>query len=196
MQNNLAQYGMLTSAGGLQEQQQQNDINAQIAKFQQAETYPQQQLGMMESSLGMTPYNTGTSGSSASTTTATQNNPVGAATSAMQMLGGLFSGGLGSVGSLGTAIGGGVAARGIAKVPGRRLSMKHEVDYVPFTLAPGEAVLNRHAAEHLGRSKISKLNAMQPSSALPPSSPGVGRAIGMLASPVLVACRPWRRRRR
>ena len=36
MQNQLAQYGMLTSAGAGQEQQQQNDINAQIAKFQQA----------------------------------------------------------------------------------------------------------------------------------------------------------------
>jgi hypothetical protein len=184
MQNNLSQYGMLSAAGGQQEQQQQNDINAQIAKFNQAWTYPQQQLGMMESSLGMTPYDTGTSGSSASTSTATQNNPMGIATSAMQMLGGLFSGGLGGIGgSLGTAIGGGVAARGITKVPGARLSRKHEVDYVPFTLAPGEAVLNRHAAEHLGRSKISKLNALQPKSALPPSSPGVGRAIGMLASP-------------
>ena len=40
MQNNLANYGMLTSAGGLQEQQQQNDINAQIAKFQQAWQVP------------------------------------------------------------------------------------------------------------------------------------------------------------
>ena len=40
----------------------------------------------------MTPYNTGTSGSSASTTEQTQSNPVGAATSAMQMLGGLFTG--------------------------------------------------------------------------------------------------------
>ena len=96
---------MLTSAGGLQGAAAlQNDINAQIAKFQQAWQYPQQQLGMMESSLGMTPYNTGTSGSSASTTEQTQSNPVGAATSAMQMLGGLFSapaGGTSAIAGLG-----------------------------------------------------------------------------------------------
>ena len=36
MQNNIANYGMLTSAGGFEQQQAQNDINAQLAKFNQA----------------------------------------------------------------------------------------------------------------------------------------------------------------
>jgi hypothetical protein len=91
MQNNIANYGMLTSAGGFQQQQAQNDINAQMAKFQQAFQYPQQQLGMMESALGMTPYDTGTSGTSASTATQTQSNPGAMALGGLQTLGGLFS---------------------------------------------------------------------------------------------------------
>ena len=91
MQNNIANYGMLTSAGGFEQQQDQNNINAQIAKFQQAFQYPQQQLGIMESALGMTPYNTATSGSSNSTTTQTQSNPSAMALGGLQTLGGLFS---------------------------------------------------------------------------------------------------------
>jgi hypothetical protein len=91
MQNNIANYGMLTSAGGFQQQQAQNDINAQMAKFQQAFQYPQQQLSLMESSLGMTPYDTATSGTSASTSTQTQSNPAAMALGGLQTLGGLFS---------------------------------------------------------------------------------------------------------
>ena len=93
MQNNIANFGMLTAAGGQQQGQAQNDINAQLAKFNQAFQYPQQQLGMMESSLGMTPYDTGSSGTSNSTTTQTQSNPAAMALGGMQTLGGLFSGG-------------------------------------------------------------------------------------------------------
>ena len=93
MQNNIANYGMLTSAGGFEQQQAQNQINAQLAKFNQAFQYPQQQLGMMESSLGMTPYDTGSSGTSASTTTATQSNPASMALGGLQTLGGLFGSG-------------------------------------------------------------------------------------------------------
>ena len=92
MQNNIANYGMLTSAGGFEQQQDQNNINAQMAKFNQAFQYPQQQLGIMESALGMTPYNTATSGSSNSTTTQTQSNPSAMALGGLQTLGGLFSG--------------------------------------------------------------------------------------------------------
>ena len=69
----------------------QNQINAQLAKFNQAFQYPQQQLGMMESSLGMTPYDTGSSGTSSSTTTQTQSNPAAMALGGLQTLGGLFS---------------------------------------------------------------------------------------------------------
>jgi hypothetical protein len=49
--------------------QQQNEINAQMAKFNQAFNYPQQQLGVLESSLGMTPHDTSTSGQSSTATT-------------------------------------------------------------------------------------------------------------------------------
>ena len=97
MQNNLANYGMLTSGGALQEQQQQNVINAQISQLAQAQGYPAQQLGVLESALGMTPYNSGTSGSSASTTEQQTSNPAAIATGAMQMMGSLFgSGGAGT----------------------------------------------------------------------------------------------------
>jgi hypothetical protein len=91
MRNNIANFSMLTSAGGAEQGQAQNDINSQMAKFAQAFGYPTQQLGMMESALGMTPYNTGTSGTSASTSTTTQSNPAAMALGGLQTLGGLFS---------------------------------------------------------------------------------------------------------
>ena len=91
MQNNIANYGMLTSAGGFEQQQAQNQINAQLAKFNQAFQYPQQQLGMMESALGMTPYDTGSSGTSNSTTTQTQSNPASMALGGLSTLSGLMS---------------------------------------------------------------------------------------------------------
>ena len=47
--------------GHRKDMQQQNQINAQMAKFNQAFNYPQQQLGVLESSLGMTPHDTSTS---------------------------------------------------------------------------------------------------------------------------------------
>ena len=67
--NNVANFNMLQSAGAGQSMQQQNDINAQMAKFNQAFNYPQQQLGTLLSALGMTPHDTSTSGSSTSQTT-------------------------------------------------------------------------------------------------------------------------------
>ena len=100
MQNNIANYGMLTSAGGLEQNQAQNDINANMSKFNQAFQYPQQQLGMMESSLGMTPYDSATSGTSASTQTQTQSSPMTAALGGLQTLGGLFSSGAGGTSAM------------------------------------------------------------------------------------------------
>lgn len=47
--------------------------------------------------------------------------------------------------------------RGIAKVPGKGSG---HVDTVHAKLAPGEAVLNKAAAEHLGRGVIKALNAL------------------------------------
>ena len=46
---------------------------------------------------------------------------------------------------------------GTAKVPGKGSGM---VDKVPAMLAPGEAVLNKGAAEHFGRDNIAALNAI------------------------------------
>ncbi len=47
--------------------------------------------------------------------------------------------------------------KGITKVPGKGSG---KVDKVPAKLAPGEAVLNKAAAEHLGRGVITALNAL------------------------------------
>ena len=66
---NVANYGLLSSAGAGESMQQQNDINAQMAKFAQAVNYPQQQLGTLLSSLGMTPKDTSTSSQNTSQTT-------------------------------------------------------------------------------------------------------------------------------
>ena len=68
-QANTANFNMLQSAGASQSMQAQNEINAQMAKFNQAFNYPQQQLGTLESSLGMTPHDTSTSSQNTSQTT-------------------------------------------------------------------------------------------------------------------------------
>jgi hypothetical protein len=70
---NLNNYGMLTSAGAGQSLQAQNQINAQMAKFQQAFQYPQTQLGTLLSALGMTPHDTATSSTGQTTTTESPN---------------------------------------------------------------------------------------------------------------------------
>lgn len=49
------------------------------------------------------------------------------------------------------------AKRGLTKVPGKGSG---KVDTKPMMLAPGEAVLNKAAAEHLGRGVIKALNAL------------------------------------
>ena len=46
--SNIANYNMLQGAGASQSMQQQRQINAQMAKFNQAFNYPQQQLGVLE----------------------------------------------------------------------------------------------------------------------------------------------------
>ena len=89
---NAANYAMLSSAGAGQQQQQQNDINANMAKFNQAWNYPATGLGMMESTLSNTPYNTASAGESTSTTKS-QDSPnfASMALGGLQTLGGLFS---------------------------------------------------------------------------------------------------------
>jgi hypothetical protein len=68
-QANVANYNMLTSAGAQQYAQAQNQINAQINKFNQAWNYPNQQLNTLLSALGMTPHDTATTGTSTTQTT-------------------------------------------------------------------------------------------------------------------------------
>lgn len=69
--NQLRNFTELMTAGTAEQQQAQNQINAQIAKFQQAWGYPYQQLGTLQSALGMTPYGTATQGQQ-NTTSQTQ----------------------------------------------------------------------------------------------------------------------------
>ncbi len=66
---NVANAGLLQSAGAGQSMQAQNQINSQIAKFNQAFNYPQQQLGTLLSALGMTPHDTSTAGQQTQQTT-------------------------------------------------------------------------------------------------------------------------------
>ena len=62
-QENVANAGLLSAAGASQSMQAQNQINSQMAKFQQANQYPQKQLATLLSALGMTPHDTSTTGS-------------------------------------------------------------------------------------------------------------------------------------
>jgi hypothetical protein len=66
---NQQQFNNLTTAGAGESMQAQNEINAQMAKFQQAFSYPQQGLGILESSLGQTPYDTSTTSAGQQTVT-------------------------------------------------------------------------------------------------------------------------------
>jgi hypothetical protein len=90
------------TAGALEQQQAQNQINAQIANYQQAWQYPYQNLGVLQSALGMTPYGESTTGQS--TTQSQQTQSPGLAQVALggaQTLGSLFgSGGMFGAGGL------------------------------------------------------------------------------------------------
>jgi hypothetical protein len=202
LQNNIGNFGMTVAAGGLEQQQQQNEINAQMAQFQQAFTYPQQQLGMLESSLGMTPYETATSGSAASDTTATQSNPAGTAISAMQMLGGLASAPAGGTSAL-TGIGsffGGLSDRRLKTdikkidthptgVPIYAYRYKGDPKTYPKVAGPmAEDVMKiaPHAVRPMGVGgrlavHMPALDALAPG-ATPPSSPGIAGPLSALRS--------------
>jgi hypothetical protein len=79
----------------MQQQQAQNVINANMAKFNQANNYPNTQLSILQSALGMTPYEQASTGSSTSETQQAA-NPLGMALGGLQALSGLFSGGTSS----------------------------------------------------------------------------------------------------
>ena len=74
------------TAGQMQQQQAQNQINAQMAKFQNASNDPNQQLSVLQSALGMTPYEQGQQGSS-TTQTQTAANPAQMALGGLTTLG-------------------------------------------------------------------------------------------------------------
>ena len=89
-QSQVRNFGEQVTAGSLEQQQAQNQINAQMAKFQNAWAYPGQQLGVLQSALGMTPYGQAQQGQS---TTQTQTSPdiAMSALGGMQMLGSMFA---------------------------------------------------------------------------------------------------------
>jgi hypothetical protein len=105
--NQVKNFGEQVTAGSLEQQQAQNQINAQMQKFQQAWAYPGQQLGVLQSALGMTPYGQAQQGQS---TTQTQSSPdiAMSALGGLGMLGSMFgSGGMfGANGAFAGALGG------------------------------------------------------------------------------------------
>ena len=88
-QQNAANYTMLSQAGAGEQSQAQDQINAQMAKFQQANSYPQQQLATLLSALGMTPHDTASTGTSDQQTT-TPTNWGALALGGLQDLSGFF----------------------------------------------------------------------------------------------------------
>jgi hypothetical protein len=86
---NAANFTMLSQAGASEQGSAQDQINAQMAKFQQANAYPQQQLATLLSALGMTPHDTATTGTS-STQTTTPTNWGALALGGLQDLSGFF----------------------------------------------------------------------------------------------------------
>lgn len=101
--NQIKNFGEQVTAGSLEQQQAQNQINAQMQKFQQAFAYPGQQLGVLQSALGMTPYGQSTT-STGQTQTQTSPDIAMSALGGMQMLGSLFSpaGALGALNPFGS----------------------------------------------------------------------------------------------
>jgi hypothetical protein len=98
MMQQAANFTQQNTAGAEQEQYAQNAINAQLGQFQQAWNYPYQQLGVLQSALGQTPYGTMTTGEQQQTTS----QPTDWAA--------IAGGGLSSLGSLFSAPAGGTSA--------------------------------------------------------------------------------------
>jgi hypothetical protein len=93
-QNQRQQFLELSTAGGQEQQQAQNEINAQIGQFNQANAYPTTQLGILQSALGMTPYGSTTMGSSAGQQqTTTTPSLMADVTGGLSALGGAFGAG-------------------------------------------------------------------------------------------------------
>lgn len=99
------------TAGGLEQSQAQNEINANLAQYQQALQYPYQQLGVLQSALGMTPYGQSSTGAQ-TMQTQTSSNPLTMAMGGLSSLGSLFAGsgtagtGPSAIANMGTFFGG------------------------------------------------------------------------------------------
>jgi hypothetical protein len=92
--NQRQQFLELSTAGGQEQQQAQNQIQAQMNQFNQAQQYPGQQLGVLQSALGMTPYGSTTMGASSGQQTTTQNPSIASDIfGGLQSLGGMFGAG-------------------------------------------------------------------------------------------------------
>ena len=93
-QNQRQQFLELSTAGAQQQQQAQNQINANMNQFNQANAYPGQQLGVLQSALGMTPYGSTTMGSSSGQTQQTTTpSLMSDVTGGLQALGSAFGAG-------------------------------------------------------------------------------------------------------
>jgi hypothetical protein len=93
-QNQRQQFLELSTAGAQQQQQAQNQIAAQMGQFSQAQQYPGQQLGILQSALGMTPYGSTTMGSqTGQQQTTTTPSTMADITGGLQSLGGMFGSG-------------------------------------------------------------------------------------------------------
>ena len=84
-------FTMQNTAGTQEMSNAQDQINAQMSKFQQAWGYPTQQLGVLQSALGMTPYGQSTSGQS-NTQTYTPTDWAQLAGAGIGALGSIFEG--------------------------------------------------------------------------------------------------------
>ena len=104
-QNQRQQFLELTQAGAGQQQQGQNEINAQTNQFNQAQAYPGQQLGVLQSALGMTPYGSTTMGSqTGQSQTTTTPSLMADVTGGLQALGSAFGTG-GPFAGIGSSLG-------------------------------------------------------------------------------------------
>ena len=99
-QNQRQQFLELSTAGAQQQAQAQNQIQANMNQFNQAQQYPGQQLGVLQSALGMTPYGSTSIGSSSGQQQQTTTPSLMAD----------ITGGLQSLGSLASAPAGGTSA--------------------------------------------------------------------------------------
>ncbi len=90
-QNANNAFTMQNTAGTQQMSTAQDQINAQVSKFNQGWAYPTQQMGVLQSALGMTPYGQTTTGQS-NTQTYTPTDWAALAGAGIGALGNVFSG--------------------------------------------------------------------------------------------------------